>query len=141
MCDELGGHMLAAYVEQALADVDIRQTRWQSAAGRLGRALQAQEKLACADGLAETLRSTGDLAAAQGRWTDAIDWLQRALHMWRDVQEHVETARTLVRLDRAYTAVGDEEAAAACRREYGAVRAVRTELKLDDACLYRGLAS
>lgn len=132
-CRELGDDLHAAYVEQALADVDIRRNRFSTAAERLERARQAHGKIGAGDGLAETLRSSADLAAAQGRWPDAITLLRRALDIWRTIESHIEIARALARLERAHTIAGEPDAADTCRHEYQSILA---ELNLDDACLY-----
>jgi DNA-binding SARP family transcriptional activator len=130
---ELGNDMHAAYVEQTLADIDIRFGRHTVAAERLGRARQAHEKIGEGDGLAEAIRSTGDLAAAQGDWPTAINHLCRALAIWRTIESHVEVARTLARLERARTTLDQRDAAETCRREY---RSILARLRLDEACLY-----
>jgi DNA-binding SARP family transcriptional activator len=132
-CHELGDDCHAAYAEQALADIDIRRSRHAVAAERLERARQVHAKRGEGDGLAETVRSTGDLAAAQGNWPTAITLLHRALDIWRTIESHIEVARTLARLHRAHTALDQHDTAAACRREYQSLLA---RLNLDDACLY-----
>ena len=111
--DDLG----TAYVEQAMADVDIRQGRWSDAAARLDRALVAHEKLGRPDGLAETLRALADLAAAEGRWAEALIPLRRALDIWRRTGSQPQIARVLDRLDRISAAAGDDAAAATYREE------------------------
>lgn len=133
VCDALGETMLGAYLEQTLADVDIRRGRLRRAAERLDRALATHERIGNDDALAETLRSTGDLAAAEGRWPEAIDWLRRAADLWRGVDSRVEIARTLARLERTHAALGQHDAAGSCRQEY---RTILSDLGLGDACLY-----
>jgi DNA-binding SARP family transcriptional activator len=126
--DDLG----TAYVEQAMADVDIRQGRWSDAAARLDRALVAHQKLGRPDGLAETLRALADLAAAEGRWAEALIPLRRALDVWRRTGSRPQVARVLARLDRISAAAGDEAAAAAYREER---RSLLAALNLDEASM------
>lgn len=123
----------AAYVEQALADVEIRQGDWASAAIRLDRARRGQQQDGDSDGLAEVLRSTGDLAAAEGRWSDALARTREALAIWRLLPSPIETVRTLARLERLHNRVADHDAAAECRQEY---RSMLADLQLGDSCLY-----
>jgi tetratricopeptide (TPR) repeat protein len=126
--DDLG----TAYVEQALADVAVRQGRLSEAAQRLDRALAGHQKLDRPDGLAETLRAVGDLAAAEGRWPDAVTALRHAVDIWQRIGAAVPAARGLARLERVSAASGDEAAAAAYHRQW---RAVLADLHLDDAAL------
>ena len=133
ICQEHGYHHLAAYLEQTLADVDIRRGRLSVAAERLDRARQAHEKIGEGDGLAETFRSAADLAAANGRWPDAIELLRNALEIWRPMPSRLEVARTLARLAHVHARIGDPEAADAARQEYESILA---DLELDGACLY-----
>jgi tetratricopeptide (TPR) repeat protein len=126
--DDLG----TAYVEQAMADVDIRQGRWSDAAARLDRALATHQKLGRPDGLAETLRALADLAAAEGRWAEALIPLRRALDLWRRLGSQPQIARVLARLDRISAAAGDEAAAATYREER---RSVLAALNLDEASM------
>ncbi|GAA0898778.1 BTAD domain-containing putative transcriptional regulator [Virgisporangium aurantiacum] len=126
--DDLG----TAYVEQAMADVDIRQGRWSDAAARLDRALVAHQKLGRPDGLAETLRALADLAAAEGRWAEALIPLRRALDVWRGTGSQPQIVRVLARLDRISAAAGDEAAAATYRAER---RSVLAALNLDEASM------
>ena len=133
MSHEHGHVELTAYLEQVLADVAIRKGQLSLAADRLHRARSAHEKTGSLDGLAEALRSTGDLAAADGRWADAITWLCHALDIWRRVESRIEIARTLARLERAHTAAGAHQAARSWRRE---CQTILADLALDDACLY-----
>jgi tetratricopeptide (TPR) repeat protein len=132
ICHEVRDDMGAAYVEQAIADVDMRQGRWVHAAARLDRALAGHHKIGRPDGLAETLRSIGDLAAAEGRWAEAAMSLRRALEVWRRIGTRPQIARVLARLDRIAAATGDEVAAAAYRRER---RTLLATLDLDEAAL------
>ncbi|MGX7670791.1 BTAD domain-containing putative transcriptional regulator [Plantactinospora sp. DSM 117369] len=126
--DDLG----TAYLEQALADVDIREGRLPEAARRLDRALAGHEALGHRDGLAETLRSLGDLAAAEGRWADAEASLRRALELYRRIGARPQAARVLARLDRVSVAVGDGGAAAGYRVRW---RAILDGLSLAEAAL------
>jgi DNA-binding SARP family transcriptional activator len=130
---ELDHDVGIGYLEQTLADVDIRRGDLASAANRLDHARLLHEQFGAGDGLAETLRSTGDLATAHGRWAEAIPAFQGALDIWTRLRSPLERARTLARLERAHTALTDEPNAAACRAEY---RAVLDELRLDERCLY-----
>jgi len=132
MSHEVRDAMGAAYAEQAMADVDIRQGRWTHAAARLDRALAGHHKIGRPDGLAETLRSMGDLAAAEGRWAEATIALRRALDVWRRIGTRPQIARVLARLDRIASATGDEVAAADYRRER---RSLLATLNLDEAVL------
>jgi tetratricopeptide (TPR) repeat protein len=126
--DDLG----TAYVEQALADVAVRQGRLADAARRLDRALAGHRRLGRPDGLAETMRAIGELAAAEGRWPDAVAALRQAVDIWQEIGAATQTARALARLERVSTAAGDEAAAAGYRRDW---RAVLARLRLDDAAL------
>jgi tetratricopeptide (TPR) repeat protein len=126
--DDLG----TAYLEQALADVDIREGRLPEAARRLDRALTGHETIGHRDGLAETLRSMGDLAAAESRWADAEASLRRALGLCRRSGARPQAARVLARLDRVSAAAGDDGAAAAYRAEW---QAILDGLNLEEAAL------
>jgi tetratricopeptide (TPR) repeat protein len=126
--DDLG----TAYLEQALADVAIRQGRLEEAAQRLDRALALHQRLERPDGLAETLRAVGDLAAAEGRWPDAVTALRHAVDVWQRIGAAVQTARGLARLERVSAAAGDQTAAAGY---HGQWRAVLDGLHLDEAAL------
>lgn len=130
-CEAIGDDVGIVYLTWSLANGDIRASRWQSAAGRLDRALRAAERLGARDATAEVLRSLGDLAAAQGRHAAALDALYRALEIWRRLGV-LQTARTLARLEHVLRATGDDPAAVACHREW---HAALTELALDERCL------
>lgn len=129
---EIGDEVAEAYFEQARADLDIRRGQWQEAADRLDRSYAAHAKYGSRDGLAETLRSQGDLAAAQRRWADAVPMWRQALDIWRRLGTPLEMVRTLARLERAHRATGDEAAAAESHEECSALLAA---LELDDTCL------
>jgi len=130
---EHGNEARSAYLEQALADVDIQLGRWSTAANRLETAQQVHKRNTSRDGLAEALRSRGDLAAAQGHWTDAIRSTSQALAIWRQLGSQVKIARALARLARAYQATGEDHTAQTCQREY---QAILTNLELNDTCLH-----
>jgi DNA-binding SARP family transcriptional activator len=129
----LGDARARAYVEQALADVDICLGRLSSAANRLRRARETHARLGRGDGLAEALRSTGDLAAANGRHDEAVAMLEEAITVWRGIGATFEIANTLARLDRLHRAAGHPEAAEACATE---CRDRLRGMDLDDTSLY-----
>jgi DNA-binding SARP family transcriptional activator len=132
VCESIGDDVGTVYLRWAMANVDIRASRWRQAAVRLDESLRGAEKLGAFDAIAEVLRSLGDLAAAQGRNTAAIGALHRAVEIWRRLGARVQMARTLARLEHVLRAAGDVAAATACHREW---HAALTELSLDEKCL------
>lgn len=129
---ESGDDLASTDIDLVSAEIDIRRSRWRAAAERLDRSLRFLEARGNRAGAAEVLRALGDVAVGQGTPHSAVEPLRRSLAIWRQLDAPVELARVLARLDRALTAVGDDEAAAECRQEY---RNILTDLKLDDACL------
>lgn len=121
-----------AWVDQALAEHDMRLGDWSSARQRLTRSLSVQRRLGDREGEAQVLRSLGDLAACQERQATAIDLLRKSLRLWRELGARLEQARTLARLERMLAAAGDVDAA---RDAHDTWRATLTKLGLDDACL------
>jgi DNA-binding SARP family transcriptional activator len=114
---EIGDTLHAAYVEQTLADVDVRRGRWQQARDRLDRALPTFETLANADGAAEVNRTRGELAIAIGEPAEAIEPFRLALEAWRQLRAPLEAARLLARLARAHTLTGHHDQARVCATE------------------------
>jgi tetratricopeptide (TPR) repeat protein len=133
LCRTFGDERAGAYVEQALADTDLQLRRLPSAADRLRRARETHARLGKGDGLAEALRSTGDLAAAHGRHAEAIAMLEEAITVWRGIDATFEIANTLARLDRLHRAAGRPEAAEACATK---CRNLLRDMELDDTSLY-----
>ncbi|MBB4908367.1 AfsR/SARP family transcriptional regulator [Actinophytocola algeriensis] len=128
-----GEDTLWAYVQQVLADVDMRRGRLGSAAQRLERSRETHQRIGEGDGYAEALRSTGDLAALRGDWAAAIEWLTSAAEIWRRIGSTFEVAATLARLGAAHLATGDAGQAAACR---GEATELLGEMRLGEASLY-----
>jgi DNA-binding SARP family transcriptional activator/Tfp pilus assembly protein PilF len=128
-----GEETLWAYVQQVLADVDMRRGRLGSAAQRLERSRQTHQRIGEGDGYAEALRSTADLAALQGDWSTAIGWLGTAAEIWRRIGSTFEVAATLARLGAAHAATGDGERATAYHDEAAALLG---EMRLGEASLY-----
>lgn len=89
-----------AYVEQALADVDIRRNRLAQAGERLSHSLRGHEGRGDDDGIATSLRSLGHLAAIEQRWQDAVELLRQSLAIWHRIGPHVEVERTRALLDK-----------------------------------------
>jgi DNA-binding SARP family transcriptional activator len=114
---EIGDALHAAYVEQTLADVDVRRGRWQQARERLDRALPTFETLGNADGAAEVNRTRGELAVARGEPAEAIGPFRLALEAWRQLRAPLEAARLLARLAHAHTLTGDTDQARVCGTE------------------------
>lgn len=130
VCREIGDEEDATYLECHLADIAVRQGRWQDAADLVSRAEEAHVRLGCVEGEALALRCRGDLALAQGVPGDALEPLRRSLAIFRRLDQPLDVARTLVRLDAAQDALGDGPGAT--RQQW---RAILDRLRLDDACL------
>lgn len=123
-----------AYMEQALADVDIRAGRLRRAGDRLDRARRTHEiGGGGGDGLAETMRALGELAVAEGRLADAVSSMCAALNIFGRIGSEIDVARTLARLERVHEALGDQDAAVSCRSAY---QAILVTLNLDERCFY-----
>lgn len=131
-CQDMGDELGVAHAEQALADVDIRDGRVRLAARRLADSVAVHERFGGGDGLAEALRSTGDLAVVEGRWSDAVPVLDRAVGIWRRTRARIEVARTLARLERVHAVLGESAAAEDRVRERTTILA---ELGLGVECL------
>jgi DNA-binding SARP family transcriptional activator len=130
---ETGDDPPAASVERALAEIDIRQRRWQAAAERLDRALRTlTDDRGDPAEIADVLLSQADLASARDRPLDALEPLRRALAIWRKIGAPLEVARTLVRLELATRSAGPAGSPDEFGREW---RAILRELELDEACL------
>jgi DNA-binding SARP family transcriptional activator/tetratricopeptide (TPR) repeat protein len=121
-----------AWVEHAYADLDIRTVQWARAGSRLARSLRAHEDVQDAEGVARVHRSQADLALASGDPAGAVEPLERSLAGWRQLGASLEQARTLARLERVRTALGEPGAAAAAREAY---REILRDLGLDEYCL------
>ena len=106
-----------AYVEQTLAEVDVRRGRFKDAQDRIDRALPAFRTLGNADGMAEVHRTQGELHIALGDPAAAVAPLRLALETWRQLRAPLEAARLLARLAKAHEATGDEGQARVCRTE------------------------
>ncbi|WP_431443440.1 NB-ARC domain-containing protein [Actinophytocola sp.] len=130
LTESLGDDLHATYVEQTRAEIDIRRGDWPAAAARLADAVPRFEALRNKDGLAETLRSRGELALASDDPASAIEPLRRSLALSRQLSTPLEEARVLARLALAHEALG--EPADGPRAEY---RAILRDLALTDACL------
>ncbi|RZS44589.1 DNA-binding SARP family transcriptional activator [Herbihabitans rhizosphaerae] len=129
---EVGNDVGVAYVELALADVDIRAGRLERAAERLTRAARTHCRLGNRDGTAEVLRARADLAAVQRRWRDATEAAYGALEAWDRMGSVIDVAAMLARLECLHIMTGRTMAAAECRDEY---RAILADLDLDESCL------
>lgn len=129
----LGDERLWAYVEQALADVDLHLGRLPSAGDRLRRSRDTHARLGKGDGLAEALRSTGDLATSHGRHDEAITALEEAITVWRGIGATFEVANTLARLEWIHRAADRRHDAEACGTE---CRNLLGDMDLDDTSLY-----
>jgi DNA-binding SARP family transcriptional activator/tetratricopeptide (TPR) repeat protein len=129
---EIGDDTGTAYLELVQATVDLRRGRLAQASERIGRSLRAAETLHSTYLRADALRCLGDVAALSGRHLDAVAALRQALQDWREIGMPVEVARTLARLERAATATGNHEAAAAHGRE---CRSILADVGLDDGAL------
>jgi DNA-binding SARP family transcriptional activator len=105
-----------AWIEQAQADLDIRLGRWADAEARLDRSLSVQQEVGDREGLGEVLRSRGDLETGRGAPRDAVEPLRQSLEIWRGLGASLQQARTLARMDLVLTALGEDAAAAVCRR-------------------------
>jgi tetratricopeptide (TPR) repeat protein len=132
LTEEIDDELHAAYVEQTLADVDVRRGRFTAARRRLDRVLPVFTTLGNADGTAEACRTLGELAMASGDPAAAIEPLRAALKTWRQLRAPLEAARLLARLARAHNAAGDPTAAQAVSAECDAVLA---DLDLPVDCL------
>ncbi|HEY0450726.1 AfsR/SARP family transcriptional regulator [Actinophytocola sp.] len=128
----LGDDLHTTYVEQTRADIDVRRGDWAAAQERLDRALPMFESLNNKDGIAEALRSRGELALARGGPAEAVGPLEQALAIWRQLTAPLEEARLLARLALAHAALGEDAAAGARRAE---CRQIVDGLGLTDACL------
>jgi tetratricopeptide (TPR) repeat protein len=106
---ELNDDRGEAWVEHALANLELRDGQWHDASARLDRSLRAQESVGDQEGTAEVLRSLGDLAAARGETAEAVRRLEASLAIWRRLGAHLEQARTLARLARIQAGVHDRE--------------------------------
>jgi DNA-binding SARP family transcriptional activator len=132
LTEEIDDELHAAYVEQTLADVDVRRGRFAAARTRLDRVLPVFTTLANADGTAEAYRTMGELAMASGSPAAAIEPLRKALETWRQLRAPLEAARLLARLARAHEAAGDAETAREASAECDAILA---DLGLPVDCL------
>ncbi|MBB4912184.1 AfsR/SARP family transcriptional regulator [Actinophytocola algeriensis] len=132
LTEEIDDELHAAYVEQTLADVDVRLGRFAAARKRLDRALPVFTTLGNADGTAEAYRTLGELAMASGDPEAAVEPLRAALRTWRQLRAPLEAARLLARLARAHEAAGDPEAARTARAECDGILA---DLGLPVDCL------
>ncbi|HEY0447829.1 AfsR/SARP family transcriptional regulator [Actinophytocola sp.] len=124
----------AAWLDHALADVDVRRGRFAPARARLARALQVQEEVGDQEGMAEVQRSLADLALARGAFEEALGWAGSALEIWRRLDARHEVASILDRLATAHAHLGDEAAAASHHEES---RALLANLNLTEAALRR----
>jgi len=95
--DDLG----CAYLDQALADLDIVDGNFLQAHRRLRRSLATHQKSGDADGEATTLRSLGCLAAAEGGHLAAVTAFRDSLAIWRKVGPPMEVDRTAALLTEA----------------------------------------
>jgi tetratricopeptide (TPR) repeat protein len=127
----LGDDLHTTYVEQTRAEVDLRRGRWASARARLDHALAEFESVRNKDGIAEVLRTRGELTLARGSPAEALEPFGASLAIWRQLSSPLEEARLLSRLASAHDALGSPEADA-CRTE---CRAILDELGLPDASL------
>jgi hypothetical protein len=73
------------------------------------------------------LRSRGDLEIRRGTPRQAVEPLRQSLEIWRGLGAGLQQARTLARMDLVLTALGEDAAAAVCRRNCADILA---ELKL-----------
>jgi tetratricopeptide (TPR) repeat protein len=121
-----------AWVEQALAELDVRLGEWPSARQRLDRSLRVQQRLGDREGEAQVLRSLGNLAMAMAEHPDAVDMYHRSLRWWRELGTKLEQARTLARLERALEVTAGAASARDARDEW---RRLLGEMGLDEACL------
>ncbi|MFI7673712.1 BTAD domain-containing putative transcriptional regulator [Actinophytocola sp. NPDC049390] len=132
LTEAIDDELHAAYVEQTMADVDVRRGRFAAARRRLDRALPVFTALGNADGSAEAHRTLGELAMANGDPAAALGPLRVALETWHQLRAPLEEARLLARLARAQEAAGDADAARASETESEAMLA---DLGLPRVCL------
>jgi DNA-binding SARP family transcriptional activator len=132
--ETIGDEVGSAYLEHIMATVHLERREWTEAAVRLDRSLRLHEQYDNREGIAEVLRSLGDLALGEGRPAEALPLFTRSLRLCRQIGSALETARVLCRLELGQAAVGDLAAARACRTEW---REILGELGLDESCLRR----
>ncbi|GAB1516826.1 AfsR/SARP family transcriptional regulator [Actinophytocola sp. KF-1] len=132
LTEAIDDELHAAYVEQTLADVDVRRGRFAAARRRLDRALPVFTALGNADGSAEAHRTLGELAMASGSPDAAVEPLRAALETWHQLRAPLEEARLLARLARAQEAAGD---AAAARVSEAGWSSILADLGLPRVCL------
>jgi transcriptional regulator with XRE-family HTH domain/tetratricopeptide (TPR) repeat protein len=130
------GHEAArAYADLRLGEVAISCRRWEPAAGLIRAAATTFERQRDTGSAAYALRAAGDLALAEGRPGAAVAPYQRALDTWRRLRLPLEVARAEARLDRTWSALGEEcraaEHRAACER-------ILADLGLDERALRLG---
>ena len=135
LTEAIDDELHAAYVEQTLADVDVRRGRFTAARRRLDQALPVFTAVGNADGSAEAHRTLGELAMASGDPAAAIEPLRVALETWHQLRAPLDEARLLARLARAQEAAGDVAAARAAEAESTAILA---DLDLPVDCLRLG---
>jgi len=122
----------AAWLDQSLADVDIRVGRFTLARTRLTAALSTQEDLGDGEGTAEVLRSLSDLSATQGDFEQAAALAERALTIWRDLGSRLEQATTHARLTKIHHRLNNPTAATESAEK---CRALLRDLGLTEASL------
>lgn len=101
MTRSAGDGLGCAYLDQALADVDILDGRFGAAHRRLHQALTVLRGVGDADGEATTLRSLGCLATAEGRQPAAVTAFRDSLAIWRSIGPPMEVDRTAALLAEA----------------------------------------
>ncbi|HEY2549522.1 MAG TPA: tetratricopeptide repeat protein [Streptosporangiaceae bacterium] len=92
---DLGDPAAEAAALNSLGGLDLRQSRYQQAAGHLEQALELYRQARDQAGQARTLSNLGSVDFTLGRRERAIDHLTRALGIWRDLGNQVGEARTL----------------------------------------------
>lgn len=122
----------SAWIAHAMAELDLRAARWDAAEARLERSLRVHERVGDQEGVAEVLRSRGDLLAGLGRPRDAVVPLRRSLEIWSSLGARLERARTLARLAVVLAAAGSPPAGA---EHHDECRRILAELRLDERCL------
>jgi tetratricopeptide (TPR) repeat protein len=133
MTTDLGDDRGCAWVELALADLDLRTGHWAAAKRKLTRTIETFGRIADLQGISEAHRSLGDLAIGQGRTAEAVTPLRRCMQIWEnDLTGELERARILARMAPAMAANGDTTTADTYRAE---CLCIVSDLGLDVDCL------